>query len=801
MLRLARARPIQRSLRQVGRTSSNLASVADSLGGPDVSLSSSTNLHFNTEDTSGRRLVRQLVRTLEAPSLDRLVALAEREAASKNRGKDGEPLAPTPFLRKCTSIIAEQPILLSLLGRFLQGTAGAWGTTPTNFQNDWASNGSRQLIDPDLDTSSEFAEVLLRLRATAPRAFGSYTAVPDHLKLAPRVFGVLQEADTLEPDAVTPTTPASSLAAAFTPHDMSGAVALALRLESELPVATMRSLRSELLAAANTERQQKRSRQRALTRLVSALGHHWAYIGPDLCRFLCVYDASAERVCPFRAEAEDRVQQLESRILGPLLILRSRAVTPLVKAVGSDERAPSPRPLAPKGALQVAPVGELDPDVTFGSSRMQSEMQESGAEVRGKESTGSATYVPMGRRLKLSMVASCEEDALLTIAQDPSSRLAWAMERTVIARNLPEGISDADIVESFQRCGAVKAVHVFNRQTCEMSRDEVPHAVQSERGTTEDAPVVVDEAWEKSSEEEEWEVADESCNFGMNTHDTTAPSVPVAAAVPAATAAVAEEAGLSSSEVRRLRTARKQAAKAEAKAAREIKGAAQRAAREEARVEAARARREAAQRPGRKKGLKSVLAAKNAADYRRDSGIYAFVEFEDESGATRAAGQAARIFGVALPHPDDKRPAQMCRTGPASEARTLHLYALDGSEATASEVEQWLNESLEPLVHVHIQRARSTLWNEVAPNTFQVDFPSHEAAAWAFRRLDGSPMRRPLPLHPALFGVQWLRVAEAVAKGSAGVLYGWSSEARRTRGRSRSSSAGEASDIGGGFLK
>jgi hypothetical protein len=239
----------------------------------------------------------------------------------------------------------------------------------------------------------------------------------------------------------------------------------------------------------------------------------------------------------------------------------------------------------------------------------------------------------------------------------------------------------------------------------------------------------------------------------------------------------AEEAsGLSRKELKALKAARladakvvKAAEKAQQALAREAAKVARAEAREVAKVaraearEAAKVARAAAKsKPGRKKGVKSVIAAR-ALLAKKKSDCYAFVEFADPAAARRATAQTMQTFGICLGSAGC-RAGEMCRTAPAADARSLYLYTPHDESVTSAEVEHWVNGALAPHLAVRTLRGRTALLHEVTPGICRADFPSHEAAAWAFRQLDGQPAYRGEHLPSVDFGVQWMKVSEFIYK-------------------------------------
>ncbi len=162
-------------------------------------------------------------------------------------------------------------------------------------------------------------------------------------------------------------------------------------------------------------------------------------------------------------------------------------------------------------------------------------------------------------------------------------------------------------------------------------------------------------------------------------------------------------------------------------------------------------------RGGRQAGVKSAVAARAIA-LRRDNDVYAFVEMETEKGAQRATIDAARIFGLQVGD-------SMCRTLPAITAKALTLHIV-GGDAVSAEVEYWLNRHLAPNMFART-RFSTSLLTEVSPEAISLEFPSHEAAVWAFWRLHGKTIPRHAPFPDVSFDVQWLYVSDKTAQQAA----------------------------------
>ena len=396
----------------------------------------------------------------------------------------------------------------------------------------------------------------------------------------------------------------------------------------------------------------------------------------------------------------------------------------------------------------------------------------------------------------------------------PVAAGCWDVGRTVLIRNLPPEVTAHAVATALRRCGTVVAVHMYNAADSESGGtggsggDWAPEA---QRGDVESVEEEEEEEEEEEGEEglgeEEEEDWDMVTTVGSRCK-AAAPAVRPAsdpflglwapgmstAEQAAARAKLrekdrAEEMGLGKQDLKDLRAARRATrvvATAAIKAAKAAAAAAEKAARAHSR--AAKAKADATKAAvlagksarGRKVGVKSVIAAKHLAG-RRGSDTYAFVEFADESGVGIATSHAARIFGITIGERgsraqpvDEAVRERSCFPVPAQEARTLFLHpvAPSGGAPLTSEMEGWLSGALAPLLHVRALRGASALLTQVAPCIFKVDFPSHEAAAWALRRLapDGiGDMPRP-GLEPAPVLFQWLSVADRTAKEAEGRL-------------------------------
>jgi hypothetical protein len=166
---------------------------------------------------------------------------------------------------------------------------------------------------------------------------------------------------------------------------------------------------------------------------------------------------------------------------------------------------------------------------------------------------------------------------------------------------------------------------------------------------------------------------------------------------------------------------------------------------------------------GRKAGVPSVIAAKTIAR-RVENDVYAFVEFCDEESANNACILPARIFGIHIAK-------SMCRTLPAAEARTLYLTVLNGS-AVQGEIEYWVNRHLAPHLHARTQRGATSLIEETSPDKCTLLFPTHEAALWAYQKLNGQSLVRQSPAEPTRFTVQWQIISERTAQHCAAEQFG-----------------------------
>jgi hypothetical protein len=372
----------------------------------------------------------------------------------------------------------------------------------------------------------------------------------------------------------------------------------------------------------------------------------------------------------------------------------------------------------------------------------------------------------------------------------------------VLVQGLPPDITDDELRWGLSRCGDVTGLRVYNR-------DGAPPTALGKPADGEDDAARESssegEASDEASAEEGAEGARSDCDEDDDDGDGSswAEGAAVAwqeegsassaahaqrGAAAAALAALAsgnapgplvsaeEASGLSRKELKALKAARladakvaKAAEKAQQALAREAAKVARAEAREAAKVaraearEAAKVARAAAKsKPGRKKGVKSVIAAR-ALLAKKKSDCYAFVEFADPAAARRATAQTLQTFGICLGSAGC-RMGEMCRTAPATDARSLYLYTPHDESVTSAEVEHWVNGALAPHLAVRTLRGRTSLLHEVTPGICRADFPSHEAAAWAFRQLDGQPAYRGEHLPSVDFGVQWMKVSEFLYK-------------------------------------
>jgi hypothetical protein len=394
----------------------------------------------------------------------------------------------------------------------------------------------------------------------------------------------------------------------------------------------------------------------------------------------------------------------------------------------------------------------------------------------------------------------------------------WATECTVLIQGLPQDITNHELQRALYRCGNVAGLWVYNRDEkvnellLGSNLAEDTKAESSKGGNTDESDSgsegarsdcdddddsmgwVEDSAWPERSITVSTEALQTHARRGdVASAETTAGSesgpddaqplhtaeVAVASQKSEGRAPLvsAEEAkGLSRKEYNALTAQRRLEAKQARKEAREKvieDRKAAKLARAEARALAKRAREEAKEaakvakavaksKPGRKKGVKSVIAAKTLLG-RRKSDCYAFVEFTDPRGAQRATAQTMRTFGVCL-ESQSCRAGEMCRTMPALDLKSVFIYTPKDESVTSVEVEHWVNEVLSPHFSARILRGRTALLHEVTPSICRIDFPSHETAAWAYRQLEDKPLSRGDHLPSVTFRMQWMKVSDSLQK-------------------------------------
>ena len=422
-----------------------------------------------------------------------------------------------------------------------------------------------------------------------------------------------------------------------------------------------------------------------------------------------------------------------------------------------------------------------------------------------------------------SEVEAAVEDDRIGVEVSEFARDAglWATECTVLIRGLPPDITNHELQRALARCGNVAGVWVYNRdEKVDALGDSLSGSALAEVSETESSPPgrnneesdsgsegvrsdcddsdddgsmgwVEDSAWSEVSRGVSTEAIQAHARRGGEAAAVVAAGSPDGAQPPRtvegaaareksdgpAPLVSAEEAqGLSRKEYNALKAKRRaeaKQAKAEArgkllrdreaaKLARAEARALAKLAREEAREAAKVAKAVAKSKPGRKKGVKSVIAAKTLLG-RRKSDCYAFVEFTDPRGAQRATAQTLQTFGVCL-ESQSCRAGEMCRTMPALELRSVFIYTPKDESVTSVEVEHWVNEALSPHFSARILRGRTALLHEVTPSICRIDFPSHETAAWAYRQLENRPLCRGDHLPSVTFRMQWMKVSDSSQK-------------------------------------
>ena len=746
----------------------------------------------NTGPEPGRRLVKSWLRVLETQKLLKVVELLERFASSKYS------VGKTVMLQQFGGLLKQNPEIVYQFECFIQGTGlgESFGGGDVHGEQDASVAEARTpLADADRD---QLAALLLQCRRSAPTIMGTYSAPSEHLKLHRiLVFGALVEAvdlpargaDLLETEESGAELPAQASPGGRGEHAplseegcrersaaVQAATALADKLALDLPPRVLASLRrhletldekqvkrtvgpcaSPVLRTESVERvlQQRRKAMKKCTRILS---HYWPGTGPELCRFLRVYDTSAAEACPFNTELGELAKNLEKQLLLPLLLARGKVLTPLLK-VSSDGGHTS--------ATGDGAVASPDALSLQAAARMHQELVKSGAHIEASEkiATGSRStlYESTARHLVLSTRAHFSSDeAVAELMSEAAAQAAlsrahrtspekgavaacsrsdkgetgkgsclprppdmapasWDAKRTIVIRNLPEEVTRDDLAWALRRCGVVDAVCLFNQRA--PSGEETGASADGGEGGAIEYEAAAAEAKRRAKAAEAAEAA--------------------------------EEVGMTRQQLRQLRAERKQVKSASIEAARVAKAEVRAAAKANKAAERA-ASRAAKSTVGRKAGVKSLVAAKAVA-MRRESDVYAFVEFERQADAEKASSHDVRIFGVKIGD-------RVCPTMPATEVRRFEAHVLTG-EAHRSELHDFLNRTLAP--QLHLAGRSSALIDDTTPNRVSVSFDCHEAAMWAWRRLGERGVtlqERGGHLPSVAFGMQWLRVRDSTLR-------------------------------------
>lgn len=733
-------------------------------------------------DPALRKLTQSLISHLDHDHLHRCLHTLERMVMYWTNNQD-------QALKRFHELVGGQPELVANFTSFLQGSI--------------SSQSAATGIAPEVNSQavSELTSLLLRIRGGSPHLLGAYTTVPPHLKLAPRAFGVFHELEALPPTfddllggaggglgfgnksqvrkAIKAAAGGDFVTSA---EDVNrAAISLAEKLISVLPPATLartaEALRrsestSEPLSVDSSIIQRKiklkslSPRQIAFTNLVDSLGHHWLFVGPWLARFLRLYDAAAVEICPFRPAVAAYVASIEQQLAVPLRLMRGKVVTDFVKDA-SD-------------AITVCPNESLSPSIEHLDGAMsnfqaiRAEVRKSGARILYDTKNNSTANLT--RNLKLVFRVETEEQTICEIAEEvalrakmkandlvaPDSPLElkvglWEASRTVVLRNLPSNVTASEIVETLRSCGHVTGLNVFNQapdpksvhdgiyQNAVLlsSQTDLPGTEAQARVKDDDEDVfmqgdiVEDDGEDDSGLIDDW--ADDSTSDLFTTSNSASTSETPHLEFVCTVERIVNEA---------------QAVNSKPKEMAVLVSASSKAARERV-TELSKLTKK--HRGGRHAGVKSVVAARAIA-LRRDNDVYAFVEMETEQGAKCATIDAARIFGLQVGD-------SMCRTLPAVTAKTLTLHIV-GGDAVSAEVEYWLNCHLAPNMFART-RFSTSLLTEVSPEAISLEFPSHEAAVWAFWRLHGKKIPRHAPFPDVTFDVQWLYVSDKTAKQAA----------------------------------
>jgi len=690
-------------------------------------------------------LIQSIVQGLDTQKLKSVVTALEKEAryvAERQPRRDRNEVWTRRFSRfqesfetlvrsPAASSRHEESKLIEEFKRFLEGSGHSVDLTsegPSSTRQEAVS--SIEALSTALEERQavlEVAELLVQLRTAGPSLFGSYTKAPGHLRLQKYAFGgnALQDITNLVESGVVSNDmghPGFEPASAARGVEAEAA-ALASELDASLPPQVMGNFREALVSANRAKMRLLRrtvgeeQRQNFFERLVNSLGHHWVEYGPKLCRFLKLYDQKAAQACPFKAQAETQISEFKQRLFLALHHARTRYVTAKVKEVCD----PAP--------AEISEVKDSTEDSEVRREAMAAELHKSGGKV---EEDAPTTYTrctkiwrSVRRNLRARMRAEADELALVSIKLENQRSSSWHSERTVFLKNLDPDVRADDLVEALSRCGAVSAVRLFNNAT-----DEAPSC--GEAADERDRARVVLEETAEGVQDAKKEKESRKVVLSLQ-----------------------EEARLAAIEDKAERAALKKEFVAAVRAEKKAEKAAEKAAAKEA---AKIAKLDAKSKRGRKGGGKSMISAASMVK-KRQSDVYAFVEFEREEAAALATSDTPRIFGIQIQN-------QLCRTGACVDARTLYAYALSG-EASSGEMEVWLNKQLAPLLFVHSLQGDTSLLNQVSPNVWQIEFPTHDAAAWALGRLQGRCLERPEPLPTVTFGLQWFRVTDRTVEEEA----------------------------------